>query len=57
MSLIIDIPFVLPECAKVLYDALGCALLEDGMPEEGKAYSLLGSTLEIVVEANCRSVS
>lgn len=42
------------ECAKLLYNSFGCALMEDAAREEGRTYSLFATPLEGLVEANCR---
>jgi len=42
------------DCAKILYNHLGCALLEDAVTADGKTLSMLGSPLEIMVEESCK---
>jgi len=41
------------ECAKIMYNHMGCALLEDAATGDGKTLSMLASPLEITVEASC----
>eukprot|EP00803_Ostreobium_quekettii_P010955 evm.model.scf_201EXC.8 EVM.evm.TU.scf_201EXC.8 scf_201EXC:85139-90435(+) len=41
------------ECAKLMYNHLGCALLEDAVSGDGKTLSMLGSPMEITVESSC----
>ncbi|CAD7700089.1 unnamed protein product, partial [Ostreobium quekettii] len=41
------------DCARLLYNHLGCALLEDAVQDDGTAFSLYASPLEGLVEEKC----
>lgn len=52
-----DMADVFSECAKFLYNHLGCALMEDAFGKDGTVYSLIASPMEIIVESYCKEVS